>query len=235
MFDHSAELYDLIYLAFKDYRSECAQVAQLLRGMNPQAISVLDVACGTGEHARLLAEAGFAADGLDINETFLRIARGKHPTGRFFRGDMCDFQLPQRYDVVICLFSSIGYVVTLERLAQAFRCFRQHLAPTGIVLIEPWFPPGVLDPNRTWRNSASAGELKVERVARITLEPRVSRLHFDYEITDGSGTHHTSEVHEMGLFTHEETLAAFTAARLVATYDPQGLTGRGLYVATLAK
>jgi Methyltransferase domain len=55
--------------------------------------TVLDVACGTGEHARLLAAQGFVVDGLDLDPAFVRIAEQKHPAGQFFAADMRDFHL----------------------------------------------------------------------------------------------------------------------------------------------
>jgi hypothetical protein len=54
---------------------------------------------------------------------------------------------------------------------------------------------------------------------------------FDYEITDSAGTRQASEIHELGLFTTQELSRAFTDAGLVAEYDPDGLTSRGLFVA----
>ena len=62
----------------------------------------------------------------------------------------------------------------------------------------------------------------------------ISRLLFDYEITDGNGTRRAHEVHELGLFTTAELLEAFRCAGLEADPDPQGLTDRGLYVARTA-
>jgi ubiquinone/menaquinone biosynthesis C-methylase UbiE len=68
MFSASAELYDLVYSGFKDYAAETAQLVALIRQAHPQARTVLDVACGTGEHARLLVEQhGFEVDGLDLD------------------------------------------------------------------------------------------------------------------------------------------------------------------------
>ena len=234
VFTASAEYYDAIYATFKDYRTEANTLAALLRGVNPACNTILDVACGTAEHELYLADAGFTVDGLDIDETFLRIARTKNPTCRFFLGDMSAFDLPDRYDAVICLFSSIGYLRTLDRLMSALRCFRRHLAPGGIVVVEPWFSPGFLDPTRIGRNEAEIGGERIVRTNRVEIEGRVSRLLFDYEITGASGTRHAEEIHELGLFTTEEILTSFRAAGLDAKHDPVGLSmNRGLYVAKL--
>jgi SAM-dependent methyltransferase len=231
MFEVSAEYYDLIYASFKDYQAEAGHVASLLRRLHPACRTLLDVACGTGEHARFLAGAGFIVDGLDLDPGFVRIARQKHPAGRFFEADMGGFRLPHRYDAVVCLFSSIGYLQTLDRVAGAFACFREHLAPGGIVVVEPWFAPGVLEHGRVALNTGEADGVRVTRSSRVEVEGRLSRLHFGYEITNGTGTRHASEVHELGLFTTPEMLEAFRLAGLEADYDPKGLTGRGLYVA----
>jgi SAM-dependent methyltransferase len=232
MFDASAQYYDLIYSPLKDYAGEATLIAGLLRRHNPRCLTVLDVACGTGEHARLLAADGFVVDGLDLAPAFLRIAERKHPAGRFFEGDMSGFSLPQRYDAVICLFSSIAYARTLDRVVQALTCCRDHLTPDGIVVIEPWFPPGVLDPARTVTNIGEADGVRVSRSARVQIDGTISRLLFEYEFTEAAGTRKASEVHELGLFTTDELMRAFREAGLDAHYDPKGLSDRGLFVAT---
>jgi SAM-dependent methyltransferase len=129
MFTASPELYDIIYSSFKDYGEETNRIAALLGLYHPDCRSVLDVGCGTGEHARLLMTRGFEVDGLDLDPNLLRVARAKNPTGCFYEGDMCTFALKRRYDAVLCLFSSIGYVRTLSRVVQALTCFHHHLAP----------------------------------------------------------------------------------------------------------
>ena len=234
MFSTSAEFYDLIYSILKDYVAEATRITGLLRRFNPRCQTILDVACGTGEHARLLAARGFVVDGLDLDPALLRIATQKCPASRFFEADMRDFHLSHRYDAVLCLFSSIGYLQTLEETTQALTCFREHVAPGGVIVVEPWFAPGVLDPERVFRHAVEANGLRVSRASRIEIEGRISRLCFDYEITDGTGTRHTSEVHELGLFTAAELKGAFREAGLDADYDPDGLADRGLFVARVA-
>ena len=231
-FSKSAEYYDAIYFAFKDYAFDAAQIAERIRALQPSARTLLDVACGSGEHARLLRERhGFEVDGIDINPDFVRIAKEKNPAGRFQVADMVDFDLGRQYDAVICMFSSIGYVRTLDALERTLRSFKAHTAPGGVILVEPWFPPGKLTPGHTSVRRAETPAFRIERKTFTELDGRMSRLRFDYEVETNDGVQHFTELHELGLFTEEETLQAFASAGLVATHEAATATHRGFYIA----
>jgi SAM-dependent methyltransferase len=235
MFSESAHLYDAIYRAFKDYAAEATAISTLVRAAHPSSRTILDVGCGTGEHALHLRKShGFAVDGLDRDPGLLAVAREKMPDARLFEGDMAMFELGHRYDVVMCLFSSIGYLQTIERVTAALRCFRSHLAEDGIVVVEPWFAPGILSDGPGSTRRAEADGVRVERTSHTSVEGRLSTLNFNYRFEDASGVQVAREVHELGLFTQEEMMASFREAGLAATYDSSGLTGRGLYVARIA-
>src|SRR5215471_8185987 len=140
MFSESADLYDKIYTKLKNYQDEAGKVSALIKKLRPDSQSVLDVACGTGEHDRFLS-AEYHVDGIDLNPEFIRIAKSKNPAGDYRVADMIHFELEKRYDAVVCLFSSIGYVQTIENLHATLACFNRHLNDGGIVLVEPWFSP----------------------------------------------------------------------------------------------
>ena len=232
MFSASAELYDLVYSGFKDYPAETAHLVGAIRRLHPRARTVLDVACGTAEHARLLAEEhGFEADGLDLDPAFVRIARRKLSRGSVYQADMTSFELPRRYDVILCLFSSIAYVRTLENVRRTLDRFRAHLADGGIALVEPWFAPGVLQPGQVSVKTAESESVSIARVSHTEVEDRLSRLRFEYLIGRSGGIEHAVEIHELGLFTIEEMLECFRQAGLQATHDPKGPYGRGLFLA----
>lgn len=231
MFTESAELYDAIY-SFKDYAAEAAQISALVRSHRPTARTILDVACGTGEHARhLVAAHGFEVDGLDLDPGLLRLAREKLPHATFFEADMSEFLLEKRYDVILCLFSSIAYLVTLERTRRALECFRRHLSPAGMVLVEPWFPPGRLENKRVMRQAATYRGGRVERISRCEIDGRISRLWFKYRVETAEGIRQVSEVHELGLFTNSEMASTFREAGFETTFDESGLSDRGLWTA----
>lgn len=234
MFSESADVYDIIYGVFKDYSGEADKIAATLRTLHPNARTVLDVACGTGEHARILAgNHGFEVDGIDLDEGMIQVARAKNAAGRFEVADMRDFDLSRQYDVALCLFSSIGYARTLANVRRAFASFRRHLRAGGIALIEPWFPPGVLEVGRISINTADAVALKVCRMIRTTIEGSLSRLECQYLIGNATGIRHASEVHELGLFTVQELTQALQEEGFQVQHDPVGLSGRGLYIARL--
>ena len=81
MYSRTAQYYDLIY-SFKDYVAEVGKITGLIREELPTAKTILDVACGTAEHAKLLSEQ-FEVDGIDLEPAFVEIAKEKVPSGKF--------------------------------------------------------------------------------------------------------------------------------------------------------
>ena len=68
----------------------------------------------------------------------LEIARRRHPDVTFHQADMAHLQLGTTFDAVICMFSSIGYVKTVEGLNQTLRAFARHTVPGGVVIVDGW-------------------------------------------------------------------------------------------------
>jgi SAM-dependent methyltransferase len=234
MFSETAQYYDLIYSSLKDYEVEAARISEIIRDEHPAASQILDVACGSGQHASFLAQKhGYTVDGIDLDRSFVEIARSKPGIRSVHHTDMTLFDLPERYDVILCLFSSIGYVRTLDNIVLTLERFRKHLNENGVVIVEPWLEPGVIDPDRISSDTAIGDNVHVCRMARITVEGPVSTIHFEYLIGQPSGINHFSEKHELGLFTREEMANAFESAGFRIKYDPDGISGRGLYVASV--
>ena len=229
MFADTAEYYDLIY-SFKDYADEAARITACIEAEHPHATSVLDVACGTGEHAKHLSQR-FAVDGVDIEPRFVEIARAKVPGGRFEVADMRDFELGARYDVVQCLFSSIGYLPTADHVVAALRCFRHHLRPGGLILLEPWLTPAVFREGRVTMVTAEDETTSICRMNVSSRAGRMSRLSFHYLIGSEGGIEHRTETHALALWTVEEMIGFFRGAGLSVHHEAEGLLGRGLYLA----
>jgi len=229
MYSKTAQYYDLIY-SFKDYAIEAEQIKDLITQEHPTASSILDVACGTAEHAKYLSN-NFQIDGIDLEPEFVRIAQGKVSNGRFQEADMSDFELGLQYDVVQCLFSSIGYLKKAEQVVDALICFKKHLKPGGLILVEPWFSPEQWNVGSPHVLTIDEPGLKICRMNSSGLEGNISKMHFHYLIGTPSGVEHFTEDHELALYTLEEMLSFFELAGLTVSYDPVGLFDRGLYTA----
>jgi SAM-dependent methyltransferase len=104
----------------------------------PSGAHILDVPCGQGRHAHLLAEAGFDVDGLDYSEDLLERAkqRGTGPRLRYTRGDMR--KLPGRwtgrFDAVLNLFTSFGFFSDPSDDARVIGEFARVLKPGGVLI-----------------------------------------------------------------------------------------------------
>lgn len=230
----AADFYDLLYLPMKDYATEADLLAAAIRRRAPEAQRVLDVGCGTGEHARHLHRLGFDVDGVDLEPAFVALAAAKCPWGHFEVGDMTALNLPGRYDAVVCLFSAIGYVRTVDALRRTLVGMAEHLNPGGVVVIDPWFEPDQMSNRHLSMVSGETEDLKVCRVSRTLIEGTISRLEFEYLVGRPDGIEHRSEVHELGLFTQGEMEAAFQRAGLTVERLPEALRTRGMYVGTPA-
>jgi len=231
MFSKSARYYDEIYTSIdKDYAVEADKAhAFIQQHKQTEGTSLLDVACGTGHHAGLLSKY-YQVEGLDLEAQMLAIAKKKHPEIRFHQGDMLDFDLKRQFDAITCLFSSIGYVKTKPRLRKAVRNMSRHLLPGGVLLVEPWFAPDQWPVGRTFMAQVDKPDVKIVRMSYSRRRGSVSSIEFQYLIGTSKGIDHSVEIHELGLFTHEEYLAAFQAAGFNTTHDPEGLDSRGLYI-----
>jgi SAM-dependent methyltransferase len=229
MFSATATYYDKIY-AFKDYQAEVESLRRTIaENLGPIEGSLLDVACGTGQHVRYLCS-HYETEGLDISEELLSVARRQNPGIAFHQGDMTDFDLGRRFDVLTCLFSSIGYVRTPDRLHQALACMAKHLRMGGVAAMEPWFTPDAWKPGTVHALLVDEPELKIARVNTSFARGRLSYFDLHYLVGTPAGTEHFVERHELGLFTAEEMRSAFEDAGFEVAYDAAGLSGRGLYI-----
>jgi ubiquinone/menaquinone biosynthesis C-methylase UbiE len=228
-----ARYYDLIYSS-KDYAGEAVRLRQLIaRHKRSAGDELLEVACGSGKHLEQLAR-DYTCTGVDLNEGMLAIARERLPGVRFHRADMATMDLGWQFDVLTCLFSSIGYVKTEGRLRQTIENFARHLRPGGVAIVEPWFTREAYRAGTAHMTTYDGGDVKIARLNVSELAGDVSIMDMHYLVAEARrGVTHFVDRHELGLFATERTLAIMREAGLEAEYREEGLmAGRSLYVAT---
>jgi SAM-dependent methyltransferase len=228
---HSAEWYDRIYAAIgKDYVAEAAVVDGIVRARNPAARSLLDVACGTGLHLQALRELFDETAGIDLDPGFVAAARARGCDASV--ADMRTFDLGRTFDAVTCLFSAIGHLAG-EDLNSAVAAMARHLAPGGVLVIEPWLT------NEQWRDGhygvqiAERADSTLVRANHSGSDGNVSVVHFVWTHLSADGIECVDETLRLSRFSPEQFVRAFELAGLHSNFDPVGVNagGRGLWLA----
>ena len=76
----------------------------------------LDVGCGAGRLLDLLARHGFRTDGIDLSTAMIALARDRHPEARLFHADICRWELPRSYDLIVA-WDSVWHVPLAQQEA----------------------------------------------------------------------------------------------------------------------
>jgi ubiquinone/menaquinone biosynthesis C-methylase UbiE len=226
-----AKYYDKIY-QWKDYTEETEKIKELIKHYKTtQGNSLLEVGCGTGHHIQHLKDA-YKCMGLDINKEILQVAREKHPETEFIQANMITMNLGRQFDVITCLFSSIGYVKTYSNLEKTLHAFYNHLISGGVTVIEPWFTKDVFTAGFPSLDVYEDDDLKIARGCVSEVDGDVSILYMHYLVVErGKKIKHFVDRHEMGLFDIDRTLEIMRDVGFESWYLRDGLMkDRGLYV-----
>jgi SAM-dependent methyltransferase len=224
------------YAAACAYRDVPADTAALLRwwqrhrGDRLPAVprSVLELAAGPAEHARLLAGRGLDVTALDINPAMCAWARDHAKAAgaelAVAEADMRDFSLDRDYDLAITMLNSLCHLMTLDDMVAHLTAVARHVTAGGLYIIELAHPADCLTPNpRTssdWTTHVDGGTVTVRWGGpRDVIDPvtQVIREHVTvtYKKADGA-TRTITDVVPNRFWTATEMAAAI---RLAGGFD----------------
>lgn len=211
-FNDYSKYYDLLY-GDKDYSKEVDYVHSIIQKRNPQAKTILDLGCGTGVHANMLASLGYTVTGIDFSEQMIDLANDKKEVEyklnkknlRFLKGDLRNLEniIDSQFDVVISLFHVFSYLCENSDVISGLQTIINTANSNGgIAIFDFWYGPGVLTDLPKNRNKMFENEyLKVERFTYpelLHLKNTVN-VNFSLEICDKSNDEHfiLEETHRM--------------------------------------
>ena len=167
---------DLLSALCKEHRIDSAEI--------------LDLGCGSGTLAYELAILGHKITGLDKSSDMIEIARHKcrnHPQVKFKVGDMAEFKLERKFDLITCTYDSINYLTGKVQLQNCFRNISEHLKPDGLF---------VFDSNTAYKyerlsNQIYTHDFKGEKITQRCTYDNKSRLSTtEFVLPDGSTESH---------------------------------------------
>jgi len=221
--------YLLEYQPVFDYAADRVQVGRLMEILAlPSGSRILDVPCGQGRHAHLLAEAGYRVTGLDYSEPLIDLARerGTSRTLKYVVGDMRN--LPGawtgKFDAVVNLFASFGFFTDAADDARTIREFSRMLKPGGQLVWHGGSRDGVMARflGRDWWKADDGKMIGHER----SFEPLsgVLTIRTSWEGVSGSG----QREHRIRLYTATRLAELCQEAGLVVVRAYDGFRNRSL-------
>lgn len=187
VFEDYADLYDLFY-SEKDYGAECNYIIELTgKYLESPVRSILDVGCGTGGHAFIWSQNGFDVTGLDLSSAMLTHARGKvkglKPSISFHEGDVRNFDLGRKFDIVTAMFAVMSYQTATKDILSALHSVRKHLKKNGLFIFDAWSGPCVMsDPPRERVGYFEREEIEILRTVRTDHDISIHLVSVHYDI-----------------------------------------------------
>lgn len=132
-----AEFYDLLttdvpYQRWADYIEK-----HFARHKTP-VHSIVELGCGTGTLAAILAERGYQMTAVDLSPDMLSVAAEKceRLNVQLVCQDMSRLALPEQTDAVICCLDSLNYVTRPALVQRTFKRVFDALKPGGLFLFD---------------------------------------------------------------------------------------------------
>jgi len=182
-----ANAYDFLYRD-KDYSSECNLIERIFRTYGDGHIKkIIDLGCGSGNHAILLAQRGYEVVGVDRSESMLTHARRKavrlleDKRIDFHQEDIRTVNLRQQFDAALMMFAVLSYQLKDEDVLAALRVVNSHLCSKGLLIFDVWYGPAVLHQRPTQRvKEIKIPKGKIKRVAsgKLDIRHHLCKVHY---------------------------------------------------------
>lgn len=180
-----AHYYELLY-SDKNYEKEVDYIKSFLSNYQNKESSILDLGCGTGNHAEIFASSGYSCTGIDSSKEMINIAKEKlsqNSSLQFYEGDASDFNLSRKFDFIVSLFHVFSYLHNDHQVKGFFKSSLNHLCDDGLLLFDYWNKDGVLSDPPVVRNKFVENDLiSVKRTAKPLHKEKENIVEIDFNI-----------------------------------------------------
>jgi SAM-dependent methyltransferase len=195
----------------KDYAGEVSKLDEFIR-TNVESLrpSILDVGCGTGQHAMLLATKGYDITAVDVSPDMIRVAKCKTDEVQFCCAEVSQLRRAD-FEFAYSLFNVINCFNSISELTAFFEGIANRLLANATLLVESWNPIAVIAAPPTVVERIY--EYEDQRIVRkVTPFPDFfrQRLELEYNVDvyeAGAGSaklRNFKVVHKLLLFTPQE-------------------------------
>jgi SAM-dependent methyltransferase len=213
-----ANVYDALYRD-KNYSAECDMIEGILKQYGKSPVrSILDLGCGTGNHAIIFAERDYEVVGVDCSQEMINSAKTKAESKNlrcnFRLADIRQLDLNRKFDAVVMMFAVLGYQLENADVLAALKSARKHLNSGGLLIFDVWYGPAVLAQRPTDRIKVilTSNNNRILRAASGDLDicHHICTVHYHlWQLNGNTLAAETEEEHRMRFFFSQE-LGLFT-------------------------
>lgn len=196
-FNAYSRYYDLLYKD-KNYTSEANYVVQLIKANHNTATQILELGCGTGNHAAILCKEKYSVTGLERSAEMVELAKQKKIENfEPIVADITNFSINNKFDVAVSLFHVISYLTSNNQLVECFNTVNKHLNEKGIFIFDVWYTPAVyMQKPETRVKRISDNAIQGTRIAESTIHFNENVVDVNYEIHIQNKANGITEVHQ---------------------------------------
>ena len=74
--------------------------------------------------------------GLDLSKGMLAIAKKEVPQAKLYHQSMVNFKIPEKFDVILCIFDSINHIMKFSDWQKIFSSAHNHLNDGGVFIFD---------------------------------------------------------------------------------------------------
>ena len=131
-YDIFAKFYNTV---MGDRLKSAEKIKAFVEQSNPTARNILELACGTGTIMKYLAK-DYKISGLDLSQEMLAIAMKEMPNSIFCHQSMVNFEVPEKFDVILCCFDSLNHIIDFNDWQSIFNSSYNHLNDGGVFIFD---------------------------------------------------------------------------------------------------
>lgn len=219
-YEKLAFIYDHL-MSHVDYRFWAEYTQDLIQKWNPQARTLLDVACGTGNLLEQMRVFSYKLFGCDYSFPMV-LQAAKKPALRdvpLWQNDMVHPATKRQMDVVLCLYDSINYVMEEEKIAAFLKMSTDILSPQGILIFDICTERNSLNYFFNYYDHDENENFSYDRWSHYNRKKKIQFTEFKIRTKNDPVTYY--EVHEQRIYSTSTflRLIKYSPLRILSVYD----------------
>lgn len=216
------EKVSLIYDSFLDhinYPDWADYIMEISDLHDREPNSVCDMACGTGSFLNEMAKKGLKSSGVEISSTMLAAAKSKYGDGHisFEEGNMLTAQLPEKVDLITCLFDSLNYCNSATAFTDFINNSAKQLNKNGLLIFDAVTQKACKEYFFDYSEKDTVDKIYYERHCKYDIKKNEQHSRFYFEINGES----FEEKHVQYIYSVEDIQKAIDASdmQFLAAYS----------------